>query len=129
MQKEIDVIHALLKDADFTEKIRLYFSNKVAGDDFDSYEKNYTLTYLNPVVIRGLVRNVSPEALVWKQYGLSEIGSIEIIVHAKYKTWFTNVAKIEVNGDFYTVFKDGTGGRSIIQDRPNRIIRVILKKR
>ena len=126
--KEIVVIHELLRDIDFTEKIRLYFSTKFAGEDYDNYENNYTESYLNPIVIRGLVRNISPEALVWKQYGLSEIGSIEIIVNAKYKSWFTNVAKIEVNGDFYTVFKSGTGLRSIIQDRPNKIIRVILKK-
>ena len=126
--KEIEIIHSLLRDTDFTTKIRIYFSTKYAGDDFDTYEKNYTESYLNPVVIRGLVRSVSPEALVWKQYGLAEIGSIEVITDAKYKTWFTKAFKIEVDGDFFTVYKEGTGSRAVIQDRPNKIIRVILKK-
>jgi hypothetical protein len=126
--KEIAIIHDLLRDIDFTEKIRVYFSTKYADESFDSFEQNYTLTHLNPIVIRGLLRTVSPEALIWKEYGLSEIGSVEIIAHAKYKEWFKKAMKVEINGDFYTVWKDGTGGRSIIQDRPNRIIRVILKK-
>lgn len=126
--KEIEIIHNLLKDSEFSSKIRVYFSTKVAGDDFDTYEKNYTESYLNPVVIRGLVRSVSPEALVWKQYGLAEIGSVEIITDAKYKGWFTKAHKVEIEGDFYTVFKEGTGNRAIIQDRPNKIIRVILKR-
>jgi hypothetical protein len=127
--KKIREIHNLLKDKTYTEKIKIYFSTKSAGDDYDPYEQNYTLTNLNPKVIRGLVRFISPEALVWKQYGLQEMGAIEIITEKRYKSWFENCAKVEYADDTYTVMKENTGNRVLIQPRANDTIRVILRKR
>ena len=126
--KKIELIHSLLKDSEYTEKIKLFFSTKSAGEDFDEYEKTYDYTELNPVTIRAIVRMVTPEALVWKQYGLKEMGAIEILTEEKYKKWFENCIKIEYKNDVYTVFKDSAGSRAIIQSRPNDIIRVVLMK-
>lgn len=127
--KKIEVIHELLKDKELTKKIRIYFSVQSVGDDFDPEEGNYTKTALNPITINGIVRSVSPEALVWKQYGLSETGSVEILTDKKYKTWFENCHKIEIDNDIFTVFKDTTGSRAVMQERPNDILRVVLQKR
>ena len=69
-------------------KIYIYFSTATVGDDFDPYEQNYTYTNLNPLVIKGYVRDISPEALVWKQYGLREMGAKEIICDKRYRNWF-----------------------------------------
>ena len=110
-------------------KIKVYFATKYAGDDFDPYEKNYTNSYLNPKTIQGYVTQISPEKLVWKEYGLQEMGAIEILCDSRYKNWFKICAKVEVGTDEYSVFKVGTGSRVLIQDRPGNLIRVVLEKK
>ena len=122
-------INQLLNDNNLSTKISIYFSTKTAGDDFDSYEKNYTYTNLNPMTIRAYVRELSAEALVWKQYGLQEIGAKEIICKSKYAEWFRSANKVEIDGDGYEVYKEGTSGNAIIQKRPYNLIRVVLQKK
>jgi len=109
-------------------KIYIYFSKATYGDDYDPYEQNYTYTNLNPLVIKGYVRDISPEALVWKQYGLREMGAKEIICDKRYRNWFEKCNKIEINGEKFQVFKEGTGNRCIIQERPFNLIRVVINK-
>jgi hypothetical protein len=126
--KKIRAIHDLINKSEFTEKIKIFFSTKTKGDDYDTYEKTYEITNLNPITIRGIVRMISPEALVWKQYGLNEIGAIEIITEYKYKKWFELCTKVEYKDDTYNVLKEATGSRAVIQARPNNTLRVILQK-
>ena len=104
-------------------------SKKSAGDDYDSYEKNYIYSNLNPITINGYVSEISAEALVWKQYGLKEIGAKEVICEERYINYFRLANKIEIDGDEYEVFKDGVGGRVMIQKRPYHTYRVILQKK
>ena len=111
------------------KKIYIWFAVKSAGSDFDPAEKNYEYTDLNAHVIKGYVQMISPEKLVWKQYGLQEIGAIEVLCEAKYKDWFKKCSKIEVDGNEYAVFKIGSGNRVLIQDRPGNIIRVVLERK
>ncbi|MCK9626551.1 MAG: hypothetical protein M0R23_08870 [Bacteroidales bacterium] len=127
--KKITYISRLLKNANLTTKILIYFSSKTAGDDFDPYEQNYTYTNLNPIAIKGYVSSISPEALVWKSYGLKEIGAKEILCDEKYEKWFRNANKVEIDGDVYEVFRESTGNRVIIQKRPHKLIRVVLAKK
>lgn len=122
------VINNLLKNREFTTKIQIYFSTKSAGDDFDSYEKNYTYTNQNPITIKGIVTQLRASELVWKGYGLKEQGSVAIICEKRYKNYFLKANKIEIDGNEYQVFKEGTGSRSIISDRPFQLIRVILQR-
>jgi len=109
-------------------KIYIYFSTATVGDDFDPYEQNYTYTNLNPLVIKGYVRDISPEALVWKQYGLREMGAKEIICDKRYRNWFEKCNKIEINGEKFQVFKEASGNRCIIQERPFNLIRIVINK-
>lgn len=127
--KKINDIHRLLKNPDYTKKIRLYFSVRVVPDNFDPYEKNYDYTLLNPITVRGLVQMLSPEALVWKSYGLTAIGSVQIITELKYLTWFENCNKVEIDSNTYTVYRESTGSRAIMQERPNNILRVVLERK
>jgi len=122
-------IAKILKNANFTTKITIYFSTKSAGDDFDPYEDNYTYSNLNPLTIKGYVTELSPEALVWKQYGLQEIGAKEVLCDSKYADWFRKANKIVIDGDEYSIFKEGVGNRAIIQKRPMKLIRVVLQKK
>lgn len=110
-------------------KILVYPAVKSVGDDYDAEEKNYTWTDLPPYTLRGYVQQISPEALVWKAYGLQEMGAIEILCEAKYKNWFKVANRVVVNGDEYSVFKTGTNNRVLIQDRPYNNIRVILQRK
>ena len=110
-------------------KILIYPAVKQVGDDFDPYEKNYEYVDMNPYTLKGYVSMISPEALVWKQYGLQEMGAIEILCEAKYKNWFKVANKVVVNGEEYSVFKTGTNNRVLIQDRPYNNIRVILQRK
>ena len=126
--KSIYMVKKLLKDKAFTTKVSIYFSTKVAGDDFDPYEANYVTTNLNPVTIKAYVRDISPEALVWKQYGLHNTGAKEILCDDKYKNWFEKANKIVIDGETYQVFKEGTGNRTIITKRPYNLIRVVLSR-
>lgn len=127
--EKLKYINRLLADPSLTTKIRLYFSHTTAGDYYDDYEKNYETTNLTPQTIRGYVTQISPEALIWKEYGLHNIGAKEVICKAKYKGWFEKANKIEIDGEEYQVFKDGTGTNVIIQDRPYQLLRVALKRK
>jgi len=110
-------------------KILIYPAVKQVGDDFDPFERNYEYVDMNPYTLKGYVSMISPEALVWKQYGLQEMGAIEILCEAKYKNWFKVANKVIVNGEEYSVFKTGTNNRVLIQDRPYNNIRVILQRK
>ena len=126
--KNIRFAQKLLVDSEFATKIYIYMSSKVAGDDFDPYENNYTFSNLNPIVIKAYVREITPEALVYRQFGLDQIGALEIITEAKYKTIFENCNKIVVNGDNYIVFKEGTG-KSVITKRPGNLLHVVITRK
>lgn len=128
MRKIVDFIK-LFKNKDFSTKVYIYFANKSYGEDYDPYEKNYTYSNLNPVVIKAYYSELTPTSLVWKSYGLKEQGAIELICDKKYKDWFEKASKIVIQDDEYQVFREGTGNRSIITEYPYNIIKVILQKK
>ena len=103
-------------------------STKSVGEDFDSEEKNYTYTDLNPVAIRGYIREIKPESLVWRQIGLIETGAVEIICDYKYAEWFKQANKVEINGDEFQVYKSNVGNRVLITKQPFNLAKIVLKK-
>jgi len=127
--KKIININKLLKHSDYCKKVKIYFATKTAGDDYDPYEQNYTYSNLNPITIKAYVSQISPEALVWKQYGLKEIGAVEIITEKRYKNYFEKCNKVEIDDEEYEVFKEAVGNRSIISERPFNLIRIVLQKK
>lgn len=125
--KKLRELESIFNNKELTKQIKLYFSTKSIGSDYDSYEKNYTYTELNPKTIRGVVSELSPEALVWKEYGLSEIGAVELICLGKHRSLFENCTRVEIDSNSYAVLKDATGNRAVIQGRYNdQTIRVVL---
>lgn len=117
-----------IEDSGLNTKILLFFSQRTVGEDFDPYEKNYTYTNQNPLTIKGYVTEVSPEALVWKQYGLAEVGMKEILCDKKYIKWFRLCNKIQIDGDNYQVYKENVGNRLVITEMPLKLIRVLVTK-
>jgi hypothetical protein len=127
--RRIPFLTQLLKSEEFSTKIYIYFSSKVAGDYYDNYEKNYTFTSQNPKVIKGYVREVSPESAYYKQYGLHKSGVLEVLCDDKYREWFRNCNRIVINDIDYQVFKDGTGAKIGLMGRPYKTLRVTLTRK
>lgn len=121
-------IKRTIESNNFSTKILLYFSTRTVPADFDSYEKNYTYTNLNPVTIKGYVSDISNEALVWKQYGLSEVGAKQILCDEKYASWFRLCNKIEIDNDSYQVYKENVGNRFLITKLPMKLIKIVVTK-
>ena len=126
--KKIPWISKIFKHTDFCTKITIYFSQKTAGDYFDPYEENYTYTNLNPLTIKGYVSEITSEALIYKQYGLQNQGAKEILCDSKYKSYFQNCNKLQIEGDTYTVYREGTGNNTLISNRTKKMIRVIVTR-
>ncbi len=127
INRRLPFIRKLLRETG--TKVKVYMSYKTVGDDYDPFEKNYTYNNNNPRTLKGYVTEISPEGLVWKSYGLQEMGAKEVVCDEKYRYWFINANKIEIDGDEFEVFKEGTGNRALIQSRPYRLIRVVLQKK
>lgn len=119
-------VNRILQNKEIATKVYFYFSTQAYGDDYDKYENNTTDVLLSPIAIKMYVREVTPEALVWKQYGLANIGTKEIICDKKYKSYFEKAARIKIDDVSYQVFKEGTGSKTLISTRPMDQIRVIL---
>lgn len=126
--KKLNEVHDLIKLSDFSTKIKIYFSSKSFGTDYDPESKNYTVTYKNPITIKGLVRHISAESSVWKVYGQATEGAVECIVEKKYKDNFKNCAKVEIDSVTYNVFRDKIGSNASIIERPNNLLRISLQR-
>ena len=87
----------------------------------DPYEKNQEITMLNPIAIDALVRDITPESLVWKYFGQIPMGSKEIICEKRYIDTLKTADKIKIGTDYYSVRKDDSKGWKI-QTRQDYII-------
>jgi hypothetical protein len=125
--KKLKDIYKTIESQEFNTKIMIYLASKVAGDDYDPVENNLRDSMLSPKSIKGYVRDISPEALVWKQYGLSNIGAKEIICRKSYRILFEKAARIVIEGNDYQVHK-GTGNKMTITERPGQLLRVTVTR-
>jgi len=127
--KKLTFVKNLFKNNKYNTKIKIYFSKKSYGDFYDDFEDNATYIKLNPVTIKGYVHSITAMALVFKQYGLENQNAKEVITDSKYKSWFEDCEKIEIDGEEYQVFKEAAGQNMIIHERAFKIIRVVLQRR
>jgi len=122
-EKRIDIFN-LLKNEGQLVTLQVYAAKETVDDP---YEKNKSLTYLNPLPIKGLVRQVSYEALHWKYYGEIPIGSIECIAEKKYLTLFRTADKIQYKDNYFKTWKDDSKGFAILE-RTDYVIVILAKK-
>lgn len=127
MRTHID-IKKMINNKDLSTKVYIYMSTKEAGDDFDPYESNYTYANLNPLAIKAIVRELTPETAFWKNYGLFISGTKELLTEKKYRTAFENANKVVIDSIEYQTFKGGPGNRTLITERPFNTIRVVLTR-
>jgi len=119
-EKRIDLFN-LFRNEGSLETLHVYAAKETINDP---YEKTKTKTFLNPLPIKGLIRQVSFEALKWKYTGLLPQGSIEVIAEKKYETLFQTADKIKYKDRFYSCWKDDAKNFMILK-RPDYVI-VIL---
>lgn len=128
INKSNRIIKKVLSKKEFSTTIKIFMSTRTQSDYFDKYESNYSYTNLNPIIIKGIVTQLTPTSLVWRDYGLKEQGSKEIICEKRWKTAFEKCNKIEIDNDTYEVFKESSGNRAIITERRLSLIRVVVTK-
>lgn len=122
-EKRIDLFN-LFKNEGKLETLYVYQAKETIDDP---YEKTKTLTYYNPLPIKGLIRQVSFEALHWKYYGQIPVGSIEVIAEKKYLTHFRTADKIKYGEEYFKCYKDDSKGFAILE-RADYVIVVLAKK-
>ena len=110
-EKRIDLFN-LLKNEGKLVTLHVYSAKETQDDP---YEKNKSLTYLNPLPIKGLIRQVSFEALHWKHYGEIPVGSIAVIAEKKYLTLFRTADKIKYGDNYFKCYKDDSKGFAILE--------------
>ena len=123
MENRVDIFK-ILKNEGKLSTLYVYSSKETIDDP---YEKNRINIYSNPLPIKGLIRQVSFEALHWKYYGLIPVGSIEVIAEKKYITLFKTADKIEYKDEFYKCWKNDSRGFAIME-RQDYIIVILAKK-
>jgi hypothetical protein len=122
-EKRIDLFN-LLRNEGKLETLLVYSAQEVT---LDPYERNTEKKFNNPLPIKGLIRQVSYEALHWKYFGLIPVGSIEVIAEKKYLTLFRTADKIKYDDNYYSCWKDDSKGFAILE-RPDYIVVVLAKK-
>jgi len=122
-------IQGILENNNISTDIQLFFTQKYAGSDFDPEEANYSYYNLNPITIRGYVREISPTSLLWRQMGYAEAGAVEILCEDKYEDYFRKCGKIVINTYEYEVFREATGSRALIQKLSPKLLKVVLRRK
>jgi len=122
-EKRIDLFN-LLKNEGQLSTLYVYAAKETIDDP---YEKTKTKTYNNPLPIKGLIRQVSFEALHWKYFGLIPVGSIEVIAEKKYLTLFRTANKIKYNDNFYSCWKNDSKNFAIMEKNDYIIVILGLK--
>jgi len=122
-EKRIDIF-SVFKNEGKLVTLQVYAAKET---QVDPYEKNRDKTFLNPLPIKGLIRQVSYEALHWKYYGQIPVGSIEVIAEKKYLTLFRTADKIKYKEDYFKTWKDDAKGFAILE-RSDYVIVILAKK-
>lgn len=123
MEKRIDLFN-LFKNEGKLETLLVYSAQEVI---LDPYERNSEKKFNNPLPIKGLIRQVSYEALHWKYYGQIPVGSIEIIAEKKYLTLFRTADKIKYGDKYFKCYKNDSKGFAILE-RPDYVVVILEKK-
>jgi len=122
-EKRVDIFN-LLKNEGKLETLYVYAAKETQDDP---YEKTSTKTYLNPLPVKALVRQVSPESVYWKYYGIIPLRSLEIICEKKYLTLLKTADKIIYKDENFKCMKDDAKGFAILE-RSDYVVVILAKK-
>ena len=81
----------------------------------DPYEKTTNDSFLNPLPVEAIITRPSFSSLRWKFFGQLPGGSIQIITESENLDLILLSAKIEFDGETYSVYKDDSKSFQYIQ--------------
>ena len=87
---------------EFSQYISVYPSQITVADP---YEKNVTLSYLNPLPIKAIVTDLIASQINWKIPGIVTNKAKEIFVEKKYRSLIEFSYKIKINNEYYVCWK------------------------
>lgn len=109
-------------------KIQIYLkSSHTVGTNYDPYRNTgKTKSIRNPIPIKAIVSDISPEKLIIKEMGLTISGAKSIIIKSSDVNFIKLSEKIVINGINYYKYSDAIGTKLLIYDRPFNFKRIIL---
>jgi hypothetical protein len=123
MYNNIDIF-SLLKKEGKLEKILVYPAQEII---IDPYKKSKELSFLNPIPLDALVRQVSFGAVTWKHYGQIPQDSFELLIEGNQWTNLLLISdKIKIRNNYYKTLKDDKGFRYL--QRQEYVIIVVSRK-
>lgn len=113
---------------DYAETIWIYLkSSNSKGSNFDPFlNVGYTTTNQNPEPVKAIIHQISGSGLIYKELGLVNTGTLEVIVKTTDVNLFKIAQKIIYDEIEYTPFNKATGNRVQIFKRPFGFSRIIL---
>lgn len=130
-QIENKIFEELFRKRQGTIKVRVYKKgSKSVGTYYDPYRNvGYTKTKQNPFSIQAIARDISPERLIYKEFGIAEAGAKELIIHKRDVNLIRISERIEIDDEDYYVYNDKIGNKLQIFKRSFDYYRVIIFKR
>jgi hypothetical protein len=109
-------------------KIAIFLhSSKEKGENYDPFRNTgETTVKRNPIFIKAIVRDITPEKLILKEMGLSIAGSKELLIKTSDVGVIKASEKIEIAGQNYYKYHDAIGQKLLIFTRPYGYSRVII---
>jgi hypothetical protein len=95
-----------------SKTILVYIAKETTSDP---YEKNVSISYLNPLPIKALISTISAEKAVWKFYGIKTSEAKELTVKTKDVQVIKMAHKILIESIEYYAYKDNITNFTIEQ--------------
>jgi hypothetical protein len=128
MNKNINSQVEITAFKEYAETVWVYLKN--SNSKGTSYDPNrntgYTETIQNPLAVKAIVHPLSGNSLVARELGLSQMGSIELIIQKKDMNLFKICQKIKYDGNEYSTFNKALGNTVQITKRSFDFYRVLL---
>lgn len=103
-------------------------SSKDKVENFDPFrDTGYKITSQNPIPVKVLTKIINPSSLIFKEMGLTEAGSIQIILQDRDIELFKISEKITIDNKKYYVYRDAVGGKvQIFESQFTKFSKIIL---
>lgn len=113
---------------EYSIKIAVYLKTQnTKGDNFDPFRNlGYEITKQNPVWLQALIKDVAPNSLIYRQFGLTEAGAKQILIKKEDIPFIRLSEKITIDNINYYIYNDAVGNKLQIFELPFNYSKVII---
>ena len=113
---------------DYSKKIKVFLrSSKSKGTYFDKYRNTgYDETTQNPHFLNAMIKDLAPNSLILRSFGLAETGAKYAIIKSNDLPFIRIAQRIVINNIEYYVHHDAVGSKLQVFDLPFGYKRVII---